>query len=276
MELGRNVTLGQYVPGESFIHRLDPRTKTIGWAVLAALMFMTKSFTGLSLFLVLLLIMILSAQLNLPYVLGGLKPMLPLLSILYVFQVLFSGSLYPDAVNVVWEWGMFRVTLEGMYLSGIVSSRVILLYLSVTILTLTTSLVDLTDGTERMLSPFQRFGVPANELAMVAAISVRFVPTLIEEQEKIIKAQMARGAKLDVQNAIARTKALIPILVPLFLNTLRRAEELSTAMEARCYRGGKGRTKRRQLRMSAVDFQAVLLLLLIGAAAISLRLLTLP
>lgn len=271
MELARDITLGQYVPGDTLIHRLDPRTKITGWMILAGLLFATKSFTGLGIFALALLGLILTARLPVGYVLSGLRPMIGLLIFLYVFQVLFSGSLYPDAKHVVWQWAFFKVTTEGIYRSAVVSVRVVLLYLSVTTLTLTTSLVDLTDGTERLLAPLQPVGVPANELAMVAAIAVRFVPTLIEEQEKIIKAQMARGARLDVTNAIARTKALVPILVPLFLNTLRRAEELSTAMEARCYRGGKGRTKRRQLRMGAIDAQAYATLVVFGLLVIAVR-----
>ncbi len=271
MELARDVTLGQYVPGDSFIHRLDPRTKIIGWTILAILMFMAKSFVGMGVFAVLIMSLIFIARLPFGYVLGGLRPMIGFLLFLYVFQILFSGSLYPDATHVVWEWTIFKVTTEGIYLSSLVQVRVVILYLSVTILTLTTSLVELTDGTENLLSPLQKFGMPANELAMVAAISVRFVPTLIEEQEKIIKAQMARGARLDMTNAIARTRALVPILVPLFLSTLRRAEELSVAMESRCYRGGRGRTKRRQLRLTGIDYQAWAMLALFSVLILFLR-----
>lgn len=272
MELARDVTLGVYLPLDSVLHRLDPRTKILGWTFLAVLIFSAaQSFAGLALFALLLLALVRLGRLPLVYVLSGLKPMLPIMLVMYAFQLLFSGSLYPEAKQVLWEWGVIKVTAEGAYLSTIVTLRVILLYLSVTVLTLTTSLVELTDGTEAILSPLRRFGVPANELAMIAAIAVRFVPTLIEEQEKIIKAQMARGARLNVGNVLARTRALVPILVPLFLNTLRRAEDLTVAMEARCYRGGQGRTKRRRLRLTALDWQAWGWLAGFGVALIAVR-----
>lgn len=257
MELGRNVTLGQYVPGKSVVHRLDPRTKIVGWIVIATAMFVAGSLVGLGVVALLLVALIAVSGLPPSYVLRGLLPMLPFLLLLYVFQVLFSGSLYPDAETIYLDWGPLQVSAEGILGSTTVMVRVVLLYLSVTLLTLATSLVLLVDGMERLTAPLRRIGVPNQELAMVAGISVRFVPTLVEEAERLMKAQMARGSELDRGGVIARTRARLPILIPLFLNTLRRAGDLTTAMESRCYRGGEGRTKRRRLRLVGEDWAAL-------------------
>ncbi len=252
-DLARNITLGQYVPGRSVVHRLDPRTKILCWLLLATAMFISRTFVAMAVFLVVILAVNLISGISFAYVWSGLRPMWVFLIVLYCLQVLFSRDLYPESTQIYWQWGWLSITYEGLYFSTLVSIRVVLLYLSVTLLTLSTSLVALTDGAEALMAPFQRFGVPANELAMVAAIAVRFVPTLVEELEKLIKAQTARGAKLDSGNAFRRTRARIPIFVPLFINTLRRAEELIVAMEARCYRGGRTRTKRKQLHLGHLD-----------------------
>ena len=270
-ELARNITLGQFVPGQSVMHRLDPRTKLLAWLLLTTDMFLSRSFIALALFLLVILAVNYVSGISFAYVWSGLRPMWLFLIILYVLQVLFSRDLYPDSRHIFWQWGWFSVTSDGLYFSTLVSARVVLLYLSVTLLTLSTSLVSLTDGAEALMSPFQRFGVPANELAMVAAIAVRFVPTLVEELEKLVKAQTARGARLDTGNALNRTRARIPIFVPLFINTLRRAEELIVAMEARCYRGGRTRTKRKQLRLTRLDGWCWGLMLLLTAVAVYWR-----
>ncbi|MGH2820943.1 MAG: energy-coupling factor transporter transmembrane component T family protein, partial [Actinomycetota bacterium] len=254
---GRNVTLGQYIPRRSPLHELDPRTKIIGWIVLAIGMFFTGSYAGMILLGLVVLALIPLARLPSSYVLRGVLPMLPFLAVIYVFQLLFSGSLYPGAEDVLWRFWIFEINAEGLRASTLVIIRVIVLYLSVTVLTLVTSIVMLVDGAERLTKPLRRLGVPNQELAMVAAISVRFVPTLIQEAEKLMKAQMARGAELETGNVIKKTRARIPVFIPLFINTLRRAGELSTAMEARCYRGGEGRTKRRRLEMTAADWGAL-------------------
>lgn len=270
-DLARNITLGQYVPGNSVIHRLDPRTKILSWLLLAAGMFIARSFTALALFLLVILAVNYVSRISFAYVWSGLKPMWLFLGILYVLQVVFSRDLYPDSRFIYWQWGWFSITSDGLYFSTLVSLRVVLLYLSVTLLTLSTSLVALTDGAEALMAPLQRFGVPANELAMVAAIAVRFVPTLVEELEKLAKAQTARGAKLDSGNALKRTRARLPIFVPLFINTLRRAEELIVAMEARCYRGGRSRTKRKQLRLGRLDWACWACMLALTAIAVYWR-----
>ncbi len=268
MELGRNITLGQYVPGTSLVHRLDPRTKIIGWAVLATGMFVAGRLVGLAVFAAFLAAVIAVSGLPPGYVLRGLRPMLPFLAVLYVFQVLFSGSLYPDARVVLWDFWIFRVTAEGIQGATTVMVRVVVLYLSVTVLTLATSLVLLVDGMESLASPLRRIGLPAQELAMVAGIAVRFVPTLVEEAERLMNAQTARGAELERGNVIAKTRARLPIFVPLFLNTLRRAGDLTVAMESRCYRVGEGRTKRRRLRMRGDDWLALAGCVAVAALAV--------
>jgi len=257
VELSKNITLGQYVPRDSVIHRLDPRTKIVLWMVLITVLFFIHTYTGYLVFALFILWVTHLAEIPVLYALRGLKPAIPFIIVLLVIQLLFSGSLFADSPNVVFQWGFVRITTDAIRTYSLIMIRVVLLFLSVTILTLATSLVGLTDGMENLMSIGRRIGIPANELAMVMVIALRFVPTLVDELEKIMKAQMARGALIDEGNFIQRTKQKIPILIPLLMSTFRRAEELIVAMEARCYRGGKGRTKRRQLRLTALDYKAI-------------------
>ena len=257
MELSKNITLGQYVPRDSVIHRLDPRTKIVLWMVLITVLFFIHTYTGYLVFALFILWVTHLAEIPVLYALRGLKPAIPFIIVLFIIQLLFSGSLFADSPNVVFQWGFVRITTDAIRTYSLIMIRVVLLFLSVTILTLATSLVGLTDGMENLMSIGRRIGIPANELAMVMVIALRFVPTLVDELEKIMKAQMARGALIDEGNFIQRTKQKIPILIPLLMSTFRRAEELIVAMEARCYRGGKGRTKRRQLRLTALDYKAI-------------------
>lgn len=257
MELSRDITLGQYVPRNSPIHRLDPRTKIVLWVVLVTLLFLVRSFTGYLLFALFMGWVVRMSEIPVGYTLRGLRPALPFIAALFVIQILFSGSLYPESAHVLFHWRFIRVTGEALHTYSLTMVRVVLLFWSVTILTLTTSLVGLTDGMESLLGVGRRIGVPANELAMVMVIALRFVPTLVEELERIMKAQMARGAEIETGNFIQRTGQRIPVLIPLLLNTFARAEDLILAMEARCYRGGKGRTKRRQLRVTGLDYRAI-------------------
>jgi len=257
VELSKDITLGQYVPRDSVIHRLDPRTKIVLWMVLITVLFFIHTYTGYLVFALFILWVTHLAEIPVLYALRGLKPAIPFIIVLFIIQLLFSGSLFADSPNVVFQWGFVRITTDAIRTYSLIMIRVVLLFLSVTILTLATSLVGLTDGMENLLSIGRRIGIPANELAMVMVIALRFVPTLVDELEKIMKAQMARGALIDEGNFIQRTKQKIPILIPLLMSTFRRAEDLIVAMEARCYRGGKGRTKRRQLRLTALDYRAI-------------------
>jgi len=248
---------------------MDPRMKITLWLALMVSLFFIDTYTGYAMVGLFLGLVIWLAQIPMGYALRGLKPTIPFLLVLFIIQLLFSGSLFMDSQNVVFEWGFIRITTDALRSYTLIIFRVLLLFLSVTILTLSTSLVSLTDGVESMMAVFRPIGVPANELAMVMVIALRFVPTLVDELERIMKAQMARGADIETGNFIQKTRQRIPVLIPLLLNSFNRAEELIIAMEARCYRGGKGRTKRKQLRMTAVDWQAVLLtvafLALLGA-----------
>lgn len=254
MELSKNITLGQYIPGDSPIHRMDPRMKIILWMALITSLFFIKTYTGYALVFLFLVFIIRLAGIPLTYALRGLKPAIPFLVVLFIIQLMFSASLFMDSENVLLEWWFMRITTDALRSYSLILCRVVLLFLSVTIVTLATSLVGMTDGVERMMGIIP--GIPANELAMVMVIALRFVPTLVEELERIMKAQMARGADIESGNFIQKTRQRIPVLIPLLLNSFARAEELIVAMEARCYRGGKGRTRRKQLRFSALDWQA--------------------
>jgi len=256
MELSRDITLGQYVPRQSPVHRMDARMKITLWIVLMVALFFIRTFLGYLLVALFLAWVIRTAQIPVGYGLRGLKPAIPFMVVLFIIQLMFSGSLFASSPHVVFHWGFIRVTTEALRSYTLVIIRVLLLFLSVTILTLATSLVSLTDAVENMMGVFRPLGVPANELAMVMVIALRFVPTLVEELERIMKAQMARGADIETGNFIQKTRQRVPILIPLLLNSFSRAEDLIVAMEARCYRGGKGRTKRKQLRLTRLDWQA--------------------
>ncbi len=276
MELSKDITLGQYVPRDSVIHKLDPRVKIILWMVLVTALFFIRTYTGYLVFFIFLMGVIHLAQIPILYALRGLRPAIPFIVVLFIIQLLFSGSLYADSTNVLFEWSFIRITAEAVRTYSLTICRVILLFFSVTLLTLATSLVGLTDGMESLMSVGRPIGVPANELAMVMVIALRFVPTLVEELERIMKAQMARGAEVETGNFIQRTKQRIPILIPLLMNTFQRAEELIIAMEARCYRGGKGRTKRKTLRLGILDYQAIAVTILFLVVFFSLTKYVIP
>jgi len=262
MELLRYVTIGQYIPRESPVHRLDPRTKLLAVAVWMVIIFLVRDFLGYALFTLTLLALLAVAQIPLGYVLKGLRPVLFLLVLTLALNILFSG---PAEGKVLWRLGPFVATQEGLIRGLFVGYRLVLLVVVTSLLTFTTSPVDLTDGIERLLRPFRRLGVPAHELAMMMTIALRFIPTLLSETEKIIKAQMARGADFERGNILRRARAFIPVLVPLFLSAFRRAEELALAMEARCYRGGENRTRMKQLIFRSGDIVAWIFVALASA-----------
>lgn len=245
------------MPRDSVVHRLDPRTKILLWLALATELFFIRTYVGYAVFLGFLLAVIRLSRIPTGYVLRGLKPAFPFIAALFAVQLLFSGNLYAWSPNVVFQWRFVRITKDALRTYSLLMLRVLMLFLSVTLLSLVTSLVALTDGVESLLSLGRPIGVPANELAMVMVIALRFVPTLVEELERIVKAQMARGARVEEGNFIRRTAQRIPVLLPLLVNTFRRADDLILAMEARCYRGGKGRTKRKHLKFSALDYKAI-------------------
>ncbi len=253
MELTRNLTLGIYLPGKTALHCLDPRTKIAGASGLILLLILTNNYAAYAFFTAFTLGLILIAKIPFRFALKGLRPMLPILVIMWFFQIFFQK---PPGSNVIFSYWIFNATDAGLHIGTLMSIRVLLLFLVTTILTLTTSTVELTDGAEALLRPLQKVGVPAQELALTMVIALRFVPTLAEEAEKIIKAQTARGVAFDRGNFIRRTVKLFPVLLPLFINAFRRADDLITAMESRCYTGGAGRTKMKVLRMSKNDYYA--------------------
>lgn len=260
MELARNVTFGQYVERDSVVHRLDPRLKILLLCFMVIYLFFIHTFTGYFVLMGFLFIAIRVSKLSIGYVLKGLKPMMFFLIFVWVFQVLFYAR--PDIAGgaIWWQWGLLSISEVGLRTATLLMVRVVLLFLSITMLTFTTDLVDLGDGSERLMKPLQKIGVPVNELVMVFVIAVRFVPTLIEELERLMKAQTARGADFETGNFLVRTRRIIPVLVPLFINSFKRAEELILAMESRCYTGGKGRTKRRTLAFDRRDLYATLVI----------------
>lgn len=246
-----DITLGQYYPGNSFIHRLDPRTKILTTLILVVAVFLANSAIGYGALCAMVLFII--AISGLPFMLV-LKSVKPLLFIIVLTLVLHS--LMGQGDHVLYQWGIVKVTEEGLRLGVQMAMRLILLLMISSILTFTTSPIVLTDGIEALLRPFRVIGVPAHELAMMMTIALRFIPTLMEETDRIIKAQTARGADFSGGNLLARAKNMLPILVPLFISAFRRADDLAVAMEARCYRGGEGRTRMHQLAYRSGDVMA--------------------
>ncbi|MBO4940807.1 MAG: energy-coupling factor transporter transmembrane protein EcfT [Clostridia bacterium] len=243
----KDITLGQYFPGNSLIHRLDPRTKILCIVIYITVIFCIKNFWGYGILAIFTALCIFSSKIPFSYVIKGVKPIL----IFVVFTAVFN--LFLTNGRIIWSWGFLKITAEGVRLAIFMVLRLFFLVMGTSLLTLTTSPIALTDGIERLLSPFKKIGVPAHELAMMMTIALRFVPTLLEETEKIIKAQTARGADFESGNIINRAKAMIPILIPLFVGAFRRADDLAVAMECRCYCGGENRTRLKELKMTKAD-----------------------
>ena len=243
----KDITLGQYFPGNSPIHRLDPRAKLVALILYIVTLFVAKWFVTYALALVILAVVTAASTVKPKALLKGLKPILILL--------IFTGVLnmfYTPGRELVSFW-VFTITYEGILHAFLMVIRIIMLIACTFLLTYTTSPLALTDGLEGLLSPLKKIRVPVHELAMMMSIALRFIPTLIEETDKIMSAQRARGANFDTGNLVQKAKALIPLLVPLFISAFRRADELSTAMECRCYHGGEGRTRMNQLRFRTAD-----------------------
>lgn len=261
----RDITLGQFVAGNSVIHRLDPRTK-IGMMILYIVMtFLVKDIWFMSIpFLYLVLELILSG-ISLRYILNSLKPIRFLLILMFLLNLFFTKG-----ENVLFgiDLGFWKLTGEAVLQSCFLSIRIILLVAGASMLTLTTSPIALTDGLEKLLSPLKIFHFPAHELAMMMTIALRFVPTLMDESDKIRNAQMSRGADFESGNIFKRVKSMIPILIPLFVSSFRKADELAIAMESRCYHGGDGRTRMHQLKFRIDDLFAILITLAFVAALI--------
>ena len=258
-----DITLGQYYPGNSFIHRLDPRTKILSTLLLIIAVFLANTAVGYAALCAMVLFIILISGLPFMLVLKSVKPLLFIIVLTLVLHVVMG-----QGEHVLYQWKFIRVTEEGLRLGVQMAMRLILLLMISSILTFTTSPIVLTDGIEALLSPFRVIGVPAHELAMMMTIALRFIPTLMEETDRIIKAQTARGADFSGGNLLVRAKNMLPILVPLFISAFRRADDLAVAMEARCYRGGEGRTRMHQLTYRSGDVMAfVFAFIMIGLLA---------
>lgn len=265
-----DITIGQYLPTGSQFHRLDPRTKLVAFAVLVGVVSFTPSFSGNLVLLVLTLVLLLAAEIPIGYALAGLLPFAPWVAAFALFQILFTaggGFVGGSGCRSLWEWWFIVVSTCSVKLAVVSTLRFVILFLLASWLTFTTTTTELSHGTERLLRPLTPLGVPAHELALVLTIALRFVPTLAHETERLIKAQVSRGADFGAGSRwgfVKRTRHLLPLLVPLFLNSLRRAEVLAQAMEARCYGGGEGRTELIELKAGRVDWIA---LALVAAAA---------
>jgi len=255
-----DITLGQYYPGASLLHRMDARVKIVLLIFFLVAIFVFDSVAAYTVFCALTLFLMLTSKVPMRMMLRSLKPLWWIILFTFAIHIFTTPG---EELAHVW---VFSITWEGVRHGFFICLRLVLLILLSSLLTFTTSPLSLTDAMEALLSPFRRFGLPAHELAMMMTIALRFVPTLIEETDRIIKAQKSRGADFESGNILSRLKAMIPILVPLFLSAFRRADDLAMAMEARCYRGGVGRTRMKALRTSAIDYVAIAFFVLMIAA----------
>lgn len=251
----RSVTIGQHIPGDSLIHRLDPRTKIVSAIALIVLLFVVKGFVGYGLVALGIALVVRTSKIPVRFVLRGVRPLLVILAFTLTLHLFMTEG------RVIFQLWFLKVTWEGLIRGLMMGTRLLLLIIGTSMLTLTTSPMQLTDGIETLLRPGKKIGIPAHELAMMMTIALRFIPTLLEETEKIMKAQMARGADFQSGGLTQRAKSLLPLLVPLFVNAFRRADDLAIAMEARGYRGGEGRTKLKELKFQRVDAVAMGLVL---------------
>ena len=248
-----DITIGQFYPGKSIIHRLDPRTKIICTLIFISAVFLAKTYLAYAIIAAFVAFVLAVARLPLKLVYKSIKP-LWIIILLTMLVHFFTGK-----GEVIWSWWLLSVTQEGLDMGIMMSLRLVFLILFSSMLTFTTSPIVLTDGIENLLRPFKRIGVPAHELAMMMTIALRFIPTLLEETDKIMKAQTSRGADFASGNLVKKAKNLVPLLVPLFISAFRRADDLATAMEARCYRGGEGRTRMHVLQLAIRDKVAFLI-----------------
>ena len=250
-----NITMGQYYPTDSIVHRLDPRVKILLTIAFIVGIFLVHSLWGYALALVFVYFMARLSHVPFKMLMRGLRPLRFILVLTFVLNLFFSGE-----GTILWQWSFITITHEGLSRAVHYCLRLLFLVIGTSLLTLTTSPVSLSDGLELLLSPLKVIHFPAHELAMMMTIALRFIPTLLEEADKIMKAQMARGADFESGNLLARAKAMVPLLVPLFVSAFRRAGDLATAMESRCYCGGEGRTRLRVLKLTRADLYASLVM----------------
>lgn len=266
----RDITLGQYYPEQSVIHRLDARTKILGTLLYIIEIFLVNSFAGFGLVILALGVLIGISKVPVRFIFRGLK------AVVFIILLTFLLNLFMFDGTVLWHWKFLTITYEGLYRSCFMALRLILLIIGTSMLTLTTKPMELTDGLEKLLKPFNRFGLPSHEIALMMSIALRFIPTLLEETDKIMKAQQARGADFESGNLIQRVKNMIPILIPLFVGSFRIAQDLALAMEARCYHGGVGRTRMKEIVFSRRDGVAGVLQAVFLGIVIASRWMPLP
>jgi energy-coupling factor transport system permease protein len=260
----RDITIGQYYPTNSVVHRLDPRVKLAGTFLYIVSLFLFQEFYGYIAVVLFLLTVIKLSKVPIRFIVKGLKPVVVLLLFTVFFNLFFTSG------NVILHWYFIKITDKGLRLAGFMGIRLTCLILGSSLMTFTTTPNQLTDGLERLLWPLRRIKVPVHEISMMMSIALRFIPILLEETDKIMKAQMARGADFESGGLLKRAKSLIPLLVPLFVSAFRRANDLAMAMEARCYRGGEGRTKMKPLKYKSRDYMGYLVLLLYLGAVVAI------
>lgn len=244
----RDITIGQYFPGKSAIHKMDPRIKILLSILYIVMLFVADNMWGLLLGVLFGFAAYLISRIPLSMIWKSMKPVVPIVIFTAVLNLFLSTG------DPLWQWKFLKITREGIETAVFMSVRILCLIAGTSLLTYTTSPIALTDGIERLLSPLKKIKLPVHELAMMMTIALRFIPTLIEETDKIMNAQKARGAQLDTGKMTDRVKALVPVLIPLFISAFRRADELAMAMECRCYRGGDGRTRLKVLRCEKQDY----------------------
>lgn len=262
----KDITIGQYFPGNSVIHKMDSRVKLVLDILYLVILFTAQKFTGLLFGMLFMVICYLLSQIKFIMILKSIKPILPLMIFTAILNLLFLKGETP-----LFSWWIIEIYPEGIRTSAFMLLRIIALIIGMSLLTYTTSPIMLTDAIERLLSPLKKIRFPVHELSMMMTIALRFIPTLVEETDKIMSAQKARGAELDSGNIFQRAKALIPILIPLFVSAFKRANELATAMECRCYHGGEGRTRLRQLHTAFRDYVAIAVMVALLGAEIALN-----
>jgi len=264
----KDITMGQFFPGDSLVHRLDPRTKLVMVILYIAALFTAKSYVSYIVMAAFLIISVRISTIKFKMLFKGLKPLI----IVIVFTAILN-LFFTTGDHVIFEIWRIRLTWEGVRTAAFMLVRLVMLIMGTFLLTYTTSPISLTDGLERLLNPLKKIKVPVHELAMMMSIAMRFIPTLVEETDKIMSAQKARGADFETGSIFERAKALLPVMIPLFISAFRRADELAVAMESRCYHGGEGRTRMNVLHMEKRDWITLLVGVLVLALVIVLNIL---
>ena len=259
----RDIILGQYVPGKSPLHRLNPLVKIIFTVAFIAALFIINKPLPYAVFTIYVVTLVIISGVPVKMILKGIRPMLWI----FIFTAVLNVFMTPG--ETLWSFFVLKITREGVYAGALMTVRLLYLIIGTSLLTLTTSPIQLTDGIEKLLNPLRKIKVPSSEIAMMMTIAIRFIPTLAEETDKIMKAQTARGADFETGNIIKRAKAMVPLLVPLFVSAFRRADELATAMEARCYVSGAKRTRMKESRFTTLDLAAGIVFTLACAVLIT-------